>query len=91
VATGIDIPDEQIAPLLDYFNGILEERVGEVIVENLDEPKIIEFEQLQETASEEDISKWLISNIPNIEILVQDEVDALLGEAVEHHDAFSSQ
>lgn len=89
-ATGIDIPDEQISPMLDYFNEILEERVGEAVVNSFDENRFNKFTAMQEDATKQEISDWMQANVLNLDMIIQDEVETLLGEAVEYSKEFSA-
>lgn len=90
-STGIDIPDEQVVPMLDYFNDILDERVGESVVDALDDQQIEVLSQLQETASEEAIHNWIKANVKDLDEIIQGEVDIILGDAAELRDAFSTK
>lgn len=90
-STGIDVPNEQVAPMLDYFNGILEERVGESVIEILDDQQLEVLSKLQETSSDEVAYNWIKANVKELDEIIKDEVDILLGDAVELSDAFSSE
>lgn len=90
-STGIDVPDNQVAPLLDYMNDLLEERIGEAIVDALDIPELEELAKLQETASDEEVHDWIEEHVTNLAELIQDEVALMLGEAAEHRADFSSK
>lgn len=90
-STGIDIPDEQVEPLLDYMNDILEERVGEAIVESLDDAQLEQLAELQETATDEEVQNWINTNVAELSEIIKDEIDIMLGEAAEHHADFSSK
>lgn len=88
--TGIAIPEEQVSPLLDHLNELLDERVGTAIVESLSDEQIDELASLQETASEDDIQTWMESHVQDMPAIVQDEIDILLGETAEHAEALSA-
>lgn len=90
-STGVSIPDDEVGPLLDYLNDILEERIGEEIVETLDDEELEELAQLQESGTEEELDTWLKENVIELEEIVEEEVAILLGETTKHHKAFSSQ
>lgn len=90
-STGIQIPDDQVAPLLEYMNDILEERIGEEIVETLDDDELEELAVLQENGNEEELHTWLKENVLELEEIVEEETTILLGEATKHHKAFSSR
>jgi hypothetical protein len=90
-STGIDVPDDQVAPLLDYMNELLEERVGEAVVDGLASEQIQDLITLQKNASEEQVTEWIQSHVNNLDDIIEDQVDLLLGEAAEHHADFSSK
>lgn len=89
-STGIEVPPEQLQPLLDYMNSVLEERVGEAVVELLDDDELEELVTVQESASDADIHAWIEAHVSDLEAVIKDEMDILLGEASEHQDAFSA-
>lgn len=90
-STGIDVPDEQVEPLIEYLNDVLEERIGEAIVDTLDDEKLEQLAELQQTASDENVQEWIKANVANLSDIIQDETDIVLGEASEHHAEFSSK
>lgn len=86
---GVDIEEDKIPALIDHLNDELEERVGEEITNSLDDDKLAELVSLQETASDEEIAKWLEANVAELEAIVQDEIDILIGELSENADKIS--
>ena len=90
-STGINIPDEQVEPLLDYMNDILEERIGESVVNSLSDDKLEQLAELQGTGSDEEVQAWINQNVQDLPAIIQDEIDILLGEAAERHAEFSAQ
>lgn len=88
-STGIQVPDDQIDDLLDYMNDVLEERVGEAVVELLDDDELEELVVLQENGSDANIHAWIQTHITDLDQVIQDEIDILLGESSEHQEAFS--
>jgi hypothetical protein len=90
-ATGIDVPDHEVAPLLDYMNELLEERIGEAVVEMLDDAQLEELAALQETANETEVAAWVQAHTPTLSEIVQDQLALILGEAAKHRTEFSSQ
>ncbi|MEO6110143.1 MAG: DUF5663 domain-containing protein [Candidatus Saccharimonadales bacterium] len=89
-ATGIDIKDEDVEAYLEHLNTLLTERIGEAITESLSEENIEALSLLQETASDEELGKWLNTNVPDLDQIIQDEIDIVLGEAVENSDEINS-
>lgn len=89
-STGIDVPDSQVTPLLDYMNEVLEERIGEAVVDSLDDTQLEHLANLQETATDEEVQSWINDTVPNLTDMIQEEVDIILGEAAMHQAEFSS-
>lgn len=77
---GIDIDDEAIDSLLAHLNETVEERVGADIAASLSYDQLKELLALQETASDEELGKWIASRITDHEQIVQDTIDIVLGE-----------
>lgn len=86
---GITLGDQDITALLVHLNETLEERIGAEITESLDDEKLAELVDLQENASDEEISAWLTANIPELQQITQDEIDILLGELAENSDSIN--
>lgn len=86
---GVNLPEDQIPELLDHLNEELEERIGEEITNTLDDEKLEALVQLQENGTDEEVSNWLQANVPELEQIVQDEIDILLGEIAENAEELS--
>ncbi|HEV7951772.1 MAG TPA: DUF5663 domain-containing protein [Candidatus Saccharimonadales bacterium] len=80
---GIDLTGEDVDALLDDLNETLQERVGTEIAQSLQEDKLLELAKLQETATDTEIGAWLQKNVPDMQQIVQNEIDILIGEIVE--------
>lgn len=80
---GIDLSDQDVDALLDDLNETLQERVGTEITQSLTEDQLKELVELQESASEAQIGEWLQKNIPDMQQIIQNEIDILIGEIVE--------
>ena len=85
-STGIKIPEDEVDDYLDDLNEQLAERIGETVVTTLDPDQVDELAKLQETKSDEEINTWLRQQIPDLDDLIQQEVDILLGEVVDSAD-----
>lgn len=90
-STGVDIPDDQITPLLDYMNDVLEQRIGQTVVDLLDDEQLQQLAELEETGPEEATQDWLASHIPDLADIIENEVEILLGETAQHQAEFSSK
>lgn len=80
---GIDLTGEDIDALLDDLNETLQERVGTEIAQSLKEEQLKELAELQESATETEIGTWLQKNVPEMQQIIQNEIDILIGEIVE--------
>jgi hypothetical protein len=88
---GVNVPDDQVPELLDHLNATLEERIGEEITNALDDEKLAELVELQKTADDEKIGAWLQANVAELNDIIQDEIDILMGEVSENADQFSQK
>ncbi len=87
--TGVSIPAEQVGTLVEQLNAELEERVGEEITNALDDDKLETLAKLQETATDEELAEWINMNIEDLEAIINDEIDILLGEVSENVEKFN--
>jgi hypothetical protein len=88
--TGIIIADDEVEAYLDLINDTLTERIGEAITESLSDEQLDELSTLEETASDEQLNDWLQKNVTNMDTIIQDEIDILLGDAAENSGAINS-
>ncbi|TAH32371.1 hypothetical protein EYC58_03235 [Candidatus Saccharibacteria bacterium] len=86
VALGIELNEDQLEKLVEHANTTLHERVGAEITESLDDDKLKELITLQEAGNNEETSKWLTVNVPELKEIIEDERDILLGEIAENTD-----
>ena len=78
---GIEMPPDDFARFVVDFEETLHKRVGETIHECLNDDQRQELIQLQ-NADPERVQVWLLTAIPDLDSLVQDERDILVGEVV---------
>lgn len=88
---GINLDGKDVDALLAHLNDTLAERIGAEITDSLDDDKLTELLDLQKSASEETVAKWLEENVPELEEIVEDEKDILLGELAENADEVSDK
>lgn len=88
---GIDLTNEDINELLDHLNQTLEERVGAEVVASLDDEKLQELSDLQESGTDEQLVDWMTTNVPQLGDITKDEIDILIGELVENADEINTQ
>jgi hypothetical protein len=84
--TGIVIADGQVAEYLKLLNDQLTDRVGQAILDVLTDDQIDDLAEVQGSADDEALSAWLAENVKELDDIIQDEIDILLGEAAENSD-----
>jgi hypothetical protein len=80
---GFDLTGEDIPALLEHLNETLQERISAEITESLSDIQVETLISLQESATEEQLATWLETNVPNMDEIVQAEMDILLSEIAE--------
>lgn len=88
-ALGIDLTGQDKEALLTHLNETLQERVGAEITESLDDNQLQTLLDLQENSTEDELGNWLEQNVPDFKLLVQDEIDIILGELAESSDSIN--
>ena len=79
---GVSLSLEEQQALSDYTEEVLRERVIEEVIDSLEDGQA---EQLSSLA-DDSLQEWLVLNVPELQSIVQDEVDILLGELAEQAD-----
>lgn len=82
----IDLAGEDVTALLVHLNEELQERVGAKITDALSEVQLQTMVDMQDTASEDEMSQWIHDNAPNMEAVVEHEITLLLDEIIETDD-----
>lgn len=85
---GIDLPSDKLEELLDHLQDTLEKRIGEEVVSFLTSTQLDEYLKLQETSDLEAQSKWLKKALPDLDEIVEDEYNILLGEVATDYQKF---
>lgn len=85
-ALGIDLTGQDVEALLTHLNDTLQQRVGTEITETLNEEQLKTLLDMQENASEEELGSWLETAVPDMQQIVQDEIDILIGELADSSD-----
>jgi hypothetical protein len=85
----ISLAGHDQASLLEHLNEILQERVGTEIAATLDDTKLKELIDKQETASDEEMGVWLMQNVPELQQIVEDEIGILMSELDESADTIN--
>lgn len=79
---GLALPEDQIAAFLADANKTLAERIGAEITDSLTEEEVDQMIDVQQAGDEVALQAWLIEHVPELNEIVQDEVDILLGELI---------
>jgi len=87
--TGIIVAENELEEYLTLMNDQLTDRVGQAILEVLTDEQIDELAEVQETDDDEALNTWLEKNVSDLEDIIQDEIDILLGEAAESSEAIN--
>lgn len=82
---GVNISDQDIEKLSEYFETTLDKRVMDSIVTELDDTQLANLEQAK-NGTDEQLIEWLNSNVPALKDIIEEETDILLGELAEHSD-----
>lgn len=85
-ALGIKLNDADADSLIAHLNDVVESRIGNEVVEALDEKQLEELVRLQATVSDEEVGAWIVSHVPDYEQIIQDNIDIVIGELVENAD-----
>ena len=88
--TGIIVADDEVEAYLELLNDELTERIGEAITETLSDEQLNELSALEEAATDEQLNNWLKDNVADMDAIIQDEIDILLGDAVENSGTINS-
>lgn len=90
-SVGIELSDEQEAQaLIDHITDTINERIGEEVIEQLDDNQLEELVTLQsDGATGEEIDAFIRQNVPEYDEIIEDNVAIVLGELVKNSDAIS--
>lgn len=88
--SGITVAPEEEEALLDHLNETLEERVGLEITDSLNDQQLEALAALQEQDDPTAIQQWLADNVPELQDIIKDEIDILLGEIAENADGINN-
>ena len=84
---GIVLPEQPVdeeTAFITHLNNALAERIGNEITSSLDDVKLNEMLEIEESGDAAKLQEWLHANVPELGEIVQDEVDILLGEIAEN-------
>ncbi len=81
---GITLVGDELTALLDHLNETLEDRVGDEIIDALEDDQLEEFMKLQQSSTDEQVFDWIKQHVPEYEQIVKTETDILLGETAQN-------
>jgi len=84
-AIGIELKPEEVEAFVDRANEMLRDRIGLAIVETLDDNQLAKMKELVASGDKDALSSWLDEQVPDREMIAEDEVDILLGDLVKEH------
>lgn len=87
---GITVADAEAEALITHLNDTIDERIGAEITQALTDDQLREMITLQETASEDELGKWIAERVPNYQEIIQDNIDIAIGELAESKDAINA-
>lgn len=91
-AVGITPTSEQeTEALLAHLNTTLEERIGAEITTGLDDVKLAELVAVQSEVDDAKLADWMRANVPELQEIVEDEIDILLGEIADNADSLTTE
>lgn len=85
-ALGVTLNEHDADSLIAHLNDLVESRIGNEVVESLDEKQLEELVKLQATASDDELGAWITAHVPDYEQVIQDNIDIVIGELAENAD-----
>jgi hypothetical protein len=82
---GISLDDATFEAFANHFDTSLKERILSDIIDDLDDDQLAELEQMKNTDGDQ-LWHWVQANVTDLNEIIQDEVDILLGELAENAD-----
>jgi hypothetical protein len=82
---GIQLDDATFVAFAEHFDTTLKDRIITDIIDELDDEKLIQLEQLKNSDGSQ-LWHWVQTNVTDLSDIIQEEVDILLGELAENAD-----
>ena len=83
---GVHLDDRTRVALVEHSEQTLNARIIDAIVELLDERQLEELQSLRSTSQDETLI-WLQRNVPELQAVIEDEINILLGDIAESSEA----
>ncbi|PID33163.1 hypothetical protein CR969_02165 [Candidatus Saccharibacteria bacterium] len=80
---GLDLSDEDAKSLSDHAEDTLQKRVVDEVLDVITPEQAHQLAKLQSENDDELVQKWLVDNVEDLQDIISDEVDILLGEIAE--------
>ncbi len=88
---GIDMPDDQMDALIQHAEDTINDRIGEEIVDSLNDQELAELVALQDSdAPAEQLEAWIVAHVSDYQEIIEDNVAIVLGELAESTDAIQA-
>lgn len=76
----LGVKETEVDDILAKLNDKAEQLIGDEIVGQLDESDVQKLVDLQDTADDDELGKWIAEHVPDYPAIVQDNIDIVLGE-----------
>lgn len=83
---GVSLDESTYQSLSKHYEETLNERIIEAIIDELDENQLNQLHNFLRNSDYETFKSWLVTTIPQLRQIVEDEVVILLGEIAESGD-----
>jgi len=83
---GVSLDDAAMEKLLNELNEKVDNLVGHEIVTSLTPEDVDALATMQDTASEEEIARWISEHVPDYEEIIEDNRNIVLGDFVDTSD-----
>lgn len=83
---GVELNAHESHAMDEHFKSTLRRRVLDEAIDSLDENQIIELSHIAKSGG--DLWPWIKANTPDIDEIIDQETDILLGELAENSDKF---
>lgn len=82
----VQMNEDHKAAFVEHLNEQLQERVGLAIADLLDEDELDEYIKISDSGNKEATQRFIAEYLPDIQDIISDELDILLGDIAESSD-----
>lgn len=83
---GVSIDAEHHALLEQHFEETLDDRIIKELVHELTDDQLEELALLRQSSTD-DVQRWLAANVPDLEEIIEEEMQLLIAELIENKDS----